>query len=165
MVINVRKLEVFRKLKFLIVSVIVFTHSVCYAVEWRFISETKSNQTSFLLGESLSMLKGCEGRNEASEQIYALEKWVYVRELCYQLDKNEVKFLDPNKLMFFNTFSRPASSFKKIPSKKELAEVAEIEERNNRVRNINESTRLLNDEIIRGQTRSDEIRRQQSRQN
>ena len=107
------------------------------------------------------MLKGCEGKKEASEQMYALEKWIYVRELCYQLDKNEVKFLDPNKLMFLNTFTRPASSFKKIPSKKELAEVAETEERNRIIRNINENTRLLNDEISRRQMGSDEISRQQ----
>ena len=107
-----------RKMIFPIVAAIAFTHSVSSAVEWRFRSQAKQNETTLLLGEDPSILKGCEGKNEASEQMYALEKWTYLRELCFQLDKSEVKFTDPNKVMFFNTFTRPASSFIKIPSKK-----------------------------------------------
>lgn len=151
-----------RKMIFPILATIFFTHSISSAVEWRFASQAKPNETTLLLGESPSMLKGCEGKNEASEQMYALEKWTYVRELCYKLDKSEVKFLDPNKVMFFNTFTRPASGFITIPSKKELAEAAEREESERRIRGLNESTRMLNEEISRRQTRNDEIRRQQS---
>ena len=140
-----------RKMIFPIVAAIYLTHSVSSATEWRFRSQMKPNETTFVLSESPSAAKGCEGKDEASEQMYALGKWTFVRELCYELDKNVVKFTDPNKVKFFNTFTRPASDFVKVLSKKERAEAADREESDRRIQSINENTRMLNEEISRRQ--------------
>ena len=135
-----------KKMIFSIVVVLAFTHSISSSAEWRFRSQTKPNETTFFLSESPSMTKGCEGKNEASEQIYVLEKWTFLRELCYQLDKNEVKFVDPSKVMFFNSFARPASNFVKIKTSAEVAEIEGRQRMNEMIRETNEMLRQSREE-------------------
>jgi len=154
---------VFKKMIFPIVAAVSLTHSVSSAVEWRFRSAALPDQPIIFLSEEPSTNRACAGKQTATEQIYTLERWVFVRDLCWEIDKpGTLKFTDPEKVKFFNTFTRPAASFIKIPSKKELAEAAEREESNRRTRSMNEGIRQLNEEIDRNQRRNDEIRRQQS---
>ena len=134
------------------------------ADEWRFSSKWPGPAGGTLfLSESLSTTKGCEGKLNASEQILALGKWKYIRSLCYEVNKSAmVQFVDPEKIRFFNTFDMAADWFTQILTKKELAEAADREESDRRIRSMNENTRMLNEEISRRQIRNDETRRQQS---
>lgn len=84
---------------------------------------------------------------EASEQKYALEKWIYIRELCYEVDKRGmVRLKDPARMRFFNTFTISSSAFTKILNKKERDEVEQSRRAEETRRAINELSRQWNAE-------------------
>lgn len=118
---------------------------VSTSAEWRFASEGGPNGNTVLLSESPSLAKGCKGKMEASEQMYALGKWMYIRELCYELDKaGNVKLTDPEKMMFFNTFKMPASGFTRIPTEEERAAARLKRDQEDQSRAVGEMVRQLN---------------------
>lgn len=122
------------------------------STEWRFRSAVVGDQSIIFLSEETSTNRACDGKRKATEQSYTLERWVFVRDLCWEIEKpGTLKFTDPDKVRFFNTFTRPASGFVKIPSKKELAEIAEQQR-------LSEMTRASN-EMIRQHEEEQRLRR------
>ncbi len=127
-------------------SLMIFATIGATAGEWRFHSSDGPNGHSILLSESLSTKNGCSGKKEACEQMFALNEWTYVRELCYEVDNaGIVKLTDPGKVMFFNTFKIPASSFKRIPTAKERLEAQQQKENEQMRRNTDELNRQFNE--------------------
>lgn len=131
---------------FMMLFCVLLAPNISRAGEWRFFASHGPNGNTIFLSEDSSTTKGCEGKLEASEQKLALGKWVYIRELCYEVDKSGmVKLTDPEKIRFFNSFTMSASGFSRIPTKKEReeAEQARIAEQNYRA--MQEFTRQYNE--------------------
>lgn len=135
-------------------SLMIFATMAATAAEWRFHSSSGPNGNTIFLGESSSATKGCSGKKEASEQMFALNAWTFVRELCYEVDKaGMVKLTDPEKVMFFNTFKIAASTFKRIPTEEERLEKQQQQER--------EASRLRINELMRLQPQQLQLQQQQ----
>ena len=134
--------------KFLLaVSCLIFVAPIFAAdSEWRFLSADGPNGNTVFLSESKSLLKGCKGKQEASEQLYALDKWTYLRDLCYEVDKaGIVKLTDPEKMMFFNTFTIHSSKFTRIPTEKERNAEKLLRDREDQNRATSEWVRQYNE--------------------
>ena len=83
--------------------------------DWTFYANQKDS--SLFLTNSVSRMEGCEGKKAAGEFKKALDKWILLRKLCYEVDsKGFVLFKDPKKYVW-NTFSVNSSDFIKIPSR------------------------------------------------
>ena len=122
--------------------------------EWRLRSELLGPAGGTLfLSESLSHTKGCNGMFNASEKLLAKGEWKSIRSLCYVVNKlGFVQFIDPEKIRFFNTFNMAADQFSLIPTKKELAVIAEEEESHRQIPRIDENSRIRKEEISRRHT-------------
>lgn len=145
------------KLLFAAASLIAFVPLVCTSAEWRFFSDAGPNGNTVFLSESPSYTKGCKGKQEASAQMYALGKWTYIRELCYEVDNaGMVKLTDPEKMMFFNTFKMSASGFRRIPTEKERAEA--------KAQLLHEESMRASSEFVRQTNESIDRQRQERRQ-
>ena len=116
------------------------------ADEWRFASTAGPNGNTIFLAESPSLTKGCKGKQDASEQMYALGKWTYLRDLCYEVDKaGIVKLTDPERMTFFNTFTIHSSKFTSIPTEKERNAEKLLRDQEDQSRGMSEMLRQYNE--------------------
>ncbi|WP_309376548.1 hypothetical protein [Rhodoferax sp.] len=111
---------------------------------WRWFK--KQPESYIFLSEAPSIEKGCEGQNEASEQNLVLDKWIWIRHLCYVVDKSgKVKVTDPAKMMFFDTFTLNASDFTRIPTNAEQAQIEQQQRANQWAQNIRSAQQQNNE--------------------
>lgn len=110
--------EKMKKIHSAIAAVVLITVHQYASADWRFYAERK--ESTIFLAEEKSTLRGCEGKLDASEQRYALEKWVHIRDLCYELNKSgDVRLTDPNKIFPPKSFTISSNEFARIPTKEE----------------------------------------------
>lgn len=128
-------------------SLMIFAAMTATAADWRFHSSSGPNGNTIFLSESSSTTKGCSGKKEASEQMFALNAWTFIRYLCYEVDKaGMVKLTDPVKVIFFNTFTIHSSKFTSIPTEKERLEKEQRQDMAAMARQTNEWIRQSNED-------------------